>query len=192
MGVLRSDYEEIYRGRAWAYSDRPDEHLIRALVGKQPGRAVDLGGGQGRHALALAALGYDVVLVDSAAEGLHQATAAAEEKGLKMHTHQSDIVNYVPEGPLSLAVASLLFHIPSKTASKKAAAAVGEALIPGGLFYFSLKGYSKDTIELIDTLIDAAGCKPEWTIKHLVTKKDRPRLGVARRNETRALAVKPH
>lgn len=191
MERLRREYEDVYRERAWAYSDRPDEHLIRALEGKSRGRAIDLGGGQGRHALALAGLGYSVTVVDSSAEGLHQVSEAAREKGLDIHTEQSNLSSYEADGSFELVVASLLFHNLSASASKKIAEKMGAALAPGGLFYMSLPGHNRETVELVDSVVAATGCKPEWTIKHLVTKRDRPSLRVARRNETRALAIKP-
>lgn len=186
----RHDYDEVYRTRTWAYSDKPDPQLIKALAGHPRGRALDVGGGQGRHALALSALGYDVEIVDSAAVGLHQASEAAGEAGLRLRVLNQDASSYAPEKGLQVAVAALFFHIPSRNASMKVASSVGDALDEGGLFYMSVPGYTKDTEELLTELIQAAGCETSWLVKHLVTKKERPRLPVPRRNETRALAVK--
>lgn len=186
----RHNYEDIYKHRTWAYSDKPDPELIRALVGVPRGKAVDIGGGQGRHALALAALGFEVLLVDSAQTGLHQASQAAIEKGLNLHVLNVDLGKWEPEEPFGVAVGSLLFHIPPKKVSLRIAQRVGQSLEPGGLFYFSFPGYDKETQALAEEVIEAASCKPLWIQKHLVTKKERPRLQVSRRNETRALATK--
>lgn len=184
------DYAEIYRSRTWAYSDKPDPELIRALVGFPRGRAVDLGGGQGRHALALAALGFHVVLVDSVAEGLHQASAAADERGLPIEVIHADATEYTPGGDIDLVVAALLFHLLSRGKSLKIAERLGQSLKPGGMAYFSVPGYSKENVAFLQELIAAAGCREEWVVKHLVTKKERPRLQVSRRNEARALGRK--
>jgi len=190
--MIRSqhDYDEIYQARTWAYGDRPDPELIRALEGKTRGAAVDLGGGQGRHALALAALGFDVALVDTAKSGLHQAAQEAEERGLHLKIVQQDCKMYAPEGSLQLAVAALFFHVPAERTSLEAAKRIGEGLETEGMLYLSLPGYTNETHEFASRLLRAAGCEQKWVTKKLVTKKDRPRLPVPRRNETRALGIK--
>ena len=59
----------------------PDPLLVEACTGVAPGRALDLGGGAGRHAIWLAQRGWQVVLADVSDEGLalaeKKATAAA-------------------------------------------------------------------------------------------------------------------
>jgi SAM-dependent methyltransferase len=190
LGAARRDYAEIYRSLPWAYGDAPDQELIEALTGHPRGGALDIGGGQGRHALALAALGFKVTLVDKTPEGLQQAAEAAEKKGLSFRLVLSDAADYEPEGRLSVVVAGLFFHHPAHRTALKIAKALGAALQPGGIFYLSLPGYNKENAALAAGVIEASGCEPEFIIKHLVTKKERPRLKVARRNETRALARK--
>lgn len=186
----RRNYDEVYQQR-WAYGDKPDPELIHALTDVARGRAVDIGGGQGRNALALAALGFDVAVVDSSSNGLHQATAAAEEQGLSLHVVQSEIARYEPESGLKAVVAALFFHIPSTKTSLRVAERLGGALDPQGIFYLSMPGFTKETVAFVELLLEAAGCKLDWVTKHLVTKKERPRLPVPRRNETRALGIKP-
>ncbi|MEO7803665.1 MAG: methyltransferase domain-containing protein [Actinomycetota bacterium] len=187
----RHNYDEIYRDLIWAYGDKPDPELIAALTDVVRGRAVDIGGGQGRNALALAALGFDVAVIDSSSNGLHQAAAEAEQRSLPLHVVQSDLAHYEPEPGLKAVVGALFFHIPATKTSLKVAECLGEALDPGGVFYVSLPGFTKETVAFVEQLMETAGCKKDWVVKHLVTKKDRPRLPVARRNETRALGIKP-
>jgi SAM-dependent methyltransferase len=190
LGAARRDYAEIYRSLPWAYGDAPDQELIEALTGHPRGRALDLGGGQGRHALALAALGFNAVIVDKTTEGLQQAAAAAEERGVTLKLVHSDAAKYEPGGVFSVMVAGLFFHHPAHRTALKIAKTLGAALRPGGIFYLSLPGYTKENVTLAADVIEASGCEPEFIVKHLVTKKERPRLKVARRNETRALARK--
>lgn len=187
MGGRDRDYSEMYKQRTWAYGDRPDPELIKALVGVPRGKALDLGGGQGRFALALSALGFDVTLVDKVPDGLHQASANAEERGLPLHTVHSDAAHFQPDDGQQLVVAALFLHIPARRTALKIAERVGESLAPSGLFYLSLPGFTKETQELARAAFAAASCDEGWIIKHLVTKKERPVLSVARRNETRAL-----
>ncbi|MCA1839163.1 MAG: methyltransferase domain-containing protein [Actinobacteria bacterium] len=186
----RHDYQAIYVSEPWAYGDKPDPELIKALEGVPRGRALDLGGGQGRHALALAELGFQVSVVDSAAAGLHQVSEAASLRSLSVHTVQEDAATYEPDPGLVVVVAALFFHIPAHKTSLNIAMNVGSALEQGGLLYVSVPGFSDDTCALVREVIQAAECKEEWLVKHLVTKSERPRLPVPRRNETRALAIK--
>ncbi|MDQ4148917.1 MAG: class I SAM-dependent methyltransferase [Actinomycetota bacterium] len=189
MGRSRN-YEEIYRGLPWAYGQKPDPELMEAVSGLARGRVVDLGGGQGRHALELAAAGFDVEVVDSARSGLDQLATEAADRGLDVRLTCSDLASYVPPRQVSLVVAALIFHIPPRWLSLQIAERVGGRLENGGLFYLSLPGYKAETAKFARELIASAGCVERWVVKHLVTKKDRPRLPVARRNETRALGVK--
>lgn len=188
MIASRHNYEDIYQKKRWAYSDKPDPELIRSLVGVPRGKALDLAGGQGRHSLPLSALGFDVLLVDSAQSGLHQASEAASQQGLSLRVVNADLATWEPEDKVNLAVAALFFHIPARRTSLKIADRIGEALHPGGLFYFSFPGFDRETQQFAEHLIEASGSKKQWIVKHLVTKKERPRLAVPRRNETRVLA----
>lgn len=190
--MIRSqhDYEQIYTSRPWAYGDKPDPELIKALVGVPRGRALDVGGGQGRHAMALAELGFDVTVVDSAPTGLHQVAVAADERGVSIRTVQQDVSKYQPEAGLTVIVAALFFHIPAHKTSLKTAETLGAALATDGLLYISLPGFTPETETFARELIASSGCKEMFVVKHLVTKKERPRLPVPRRNETRALAVR--
>lgn len=189
MSRSPTHYDDMYKAKTWAYGDRPDPEFIRALQGVPRGRALDIAGGQGRHALALSALGFDVSVVDSAASGLHQAAQAAQAQGLPIHIVQADLGSYEPEGPITVVCAALFFHIPARKTALKIATTLGEAMVRSGVLYVSLPGYNEDNLALVDEVLAAAGCTAKWVNKQLVTKKDRPRLPVPRRNETRALAI---
>jgi SAM-dependent methyltransferase len=183
-------YEQIYQFRASVYGT-PDEELMDAMEAVPGGRVLDVGGGQGRHALALAAMGFEVEVVDSAPTGLAQITERAGSLGLSISAVCSDITSYTPQPPLAGVVAALVLHLPSRWASRRAAGNFGRALEPGGLFYLSMPGYSPSTRDLACELLDAAGCEPVCLLKHLVTRMERPDLSVPRRNETRAMGVRP-
>lgn len=188
---IAAEYEEAYRARAWAHGEKPDPELVEALADVPRERALDVGGGQGRHALALAALGFEVTLLDAAAEGLRQAAATAEGRGLVLHVLQGDASRHAPEGPFRVIVASLFFHLPARRTALQVARRLGGALAPGGLLYLSLPHHSRETCGFARELVERARCEEVWVRKALVTKKDRPRLQVGRRNETRALGRRP-
>lgn len=86
----------------WAEPRPPDAFVLRALdaldaLGTR-GRAVDLAGGNGRHALELARRGYGVELWDVSPVGLERAREAAAREGLCITTRCVDLLK---EHPLS-------------------------------------------------------------------------------------------
>jgi SAM-dependent methyltransferase len=182
-------YEALHETTEWAYGEQPDLQLVEALRGIVPGDAVDLGGGQGRHALYLASLGFDVELVDLSAAAIAQAQRTASSAGVCLRTRCSNIAFYRPPAGLKVVVAALLFHVPARHSSLEAARAAGSALAEGGLFYLSLPGVEAGTLALASDLLDAAGCEGR-VVKHVVTRQERPRLPVPRRNETRVVGYR--
>jgi trans-aconitate methyltransferase len=183
-------YEQLHRNNRWAYGEQPDRQLVDAIAGIPPGPAVDLGGGQGRHALYLASLGFDVELVDLSEEALAQAARSAAELGLSLRTVRSNLAFYEPPSGLQVVVGALTFHLPARHASLAAAERLGSALKPGGLLYLSVPGFDDGTAALAQQVLEAAGCSPGRVVKHVVTRAERPRLPVPRRNETRAFGFR--
>lgn len=190
MSTVGRTYEDLYSAQQWAYGRNADAQLMQAVADLPPGRAVDLGGGQGRHALALAALGFDVEVVDSCEAALGQLSAAARAGGLRLATARANIAFYRPPPDIQLAVGALIFHVPARHASLQAARAVGEALNPSGLFYVSVPGFTRQTRALACDVLAEAGSEVQWCVNHVVTREERPRLPVSRRNETRALGIR--
>ena len=92
----------------WAEQREPDAFVLRALDALEPrGRAVDLAGGNGRHALELARRGYEVELWDVSPKGLELARGAAERAGLAITTRCVDLLLERPlrtPRPFDLAV----------------------------------------------------------------------------------------
>lgn len=189
MTLPNSTYEDLHRATGWAYGEQPDSHLVEALRGVAPGAAVDLGGGQGRHALFLASQGFDVELVDFSSAALVQAQETASAAGIRLRTRCSNIAFYEPPAGLQVVVAALLFHVPAPHASLRAARVAGAAMAESGLLYLSIPGFDEATQALASDLLDAAGCEGR-VFKHVVTREERPRLPVPRRNETRVVGYR--
>ena len=84
------------------------------------GRALDLAGGHGRHAIWLARRGLDVTVADISPVGLGLARERAEESGLRVRTACVDLEDY-PRGFRSSfgkrpSPFSMRFFLPSCTA----------------------------------------------------------------------------
>lgn len=94
------------------------------------GRALDVAGGAGRHALWLARRGLAVTLIDVSDDGLALAAAAAQAEGLTLTMVRSDLEHEpLPAGPWDLV---LCFHYLQRDLFP----AIVAGLAPGGLLVF--------------------------------------------------------
>ncbi len=85
------DYDQTWWERRWqealrTHGDRlaqkpPNPHLVEALTGHPPGRALDAGCGHGAETLWLAGHGWEVTAVDFSVSALTQGRALAEAAG---------------------------------------------------------------------------------------------------------------
>jgi tellurite methyltransferase len=100
------------------------DHLL-----PRTGRALDVAGGAGRHALWLAARGLQTTLVDIAPRALAIAQSRAQEQGLHLDTHCVDLeTDALPEGPFDVIV-SMHFLLRSLWPSMRVALAPGGWLV---------------------------------------------------------------
>ncbi|MBL8693663.1 MAG: class I SAM-dependent methyltransferase [Planctomycetes bacterium] len=121
--------------RAAAPAERPVSTLFRALeaaprIKSRAPRALDVACGTGRHACALAALGWEVDAVDISSAGLAIAARHLAARGLRARLLMADL----DEGwPLSAARYELVvvvnFHIRARFGE------LASALAPGGVLF---------------------------------------------------------
>jgi tellurite methyltransferase len=94
------------------------------------GRALDIAGGAGRHAVWLAGRGLAVTLADVSDEGLRLAADAARARGVAIDLARVDLEREpLPEGPWDVVVC---VHYLQRSLFP----AIASALAPGGLFLF--------------------------------------------------------
>lgn len=79
-------YSRLYLDSDANFNHEPNAFLMEVARGRQPGVALDYGMGQGRNAIYLAGLGWDVWGFDPAEGGIAIAQKRAKELGLKLHT----------------------------------------------------------------------------------------------------------
>jgi SAM-dependent methyltransferase len=79
---VRLLWDKVYAARNRIFSERPSELLVRAVADKTPGRALDVGMGQGRNALFLALNNWRVSGFDPSAGGIRQALERARSLGV--------------------------------------------------------------------------------------------------------------
>jgi tellurite methyltransferase len=94
------------------------------------GRCLDVAGGSGRQALALARHGLDVTIADVSPVGLAQAQRHAAAAGLEIRTLAFDIeTSGLPPGPWDVIVCVHFLYRPLFSAA-------ATALVPGGFLVF--------------------------------------------------------
>lgn len=90
--------ERYATGQAHHHAHRdPNPELASLVAGLEPGRAVDLGTGRGRHAIWLAEQGWSVVAVDFSAVGIDQARMRSAESGVEVDWVVADVRTWEPE-----------------------------------------------------------------------------------------------
>ncbi|MFY0407989.1 class I SAM-dependent methyltransferase [Solicola sp. PLA-1-18] len=130
------------------YAEAPDlwgsspNALLTDLVGHlAPGRAVDLGCGDGRHTAWLSGLGWEVEGVDFSPEAVRQASRRPGTDPTRARFTVADATTYAPDGPLDLVLVAYL-HLPDL--ADVLARAVGW-LAPGGRVVYL--GHARENLE---------------------------------------------
>lgn len=120
-------YDELYRGSSEVFTRQPNAFLASVVRDRKPGRALDVGMGQGRNALFLASLGWEVTGFDSAGEGIRQAKKEAARLGLRINAEVNTFEAFdFGRDQWDLIV---LTYEPTKAIASK----VPRALRPGGV-----------------------------------------------------------
>ncbi|QYC42483.1 NADH dehydrogenase [Nonomuraea coxensis DSM 45129] len=129
--------EEFWDGRYGEqdriWSGAPNVALVREAAGLPPGRALDLGCGEGADAIWLAQRGWRVTATDISQVALNRAAEEAARAGVadRIEWRRHDLATSFPEGSYDLVSASYLHspvQLPREEVLRKAAAAV----VPGG------------------------------------------------------------
>jgi SAM-dependent methyltransferase len=143
--VDATEWDERYAaGRQW--SREPNRFFAEAVgaLALAPGRAIDLACGEGRNALWLATLGWDVTAVDFSAVGVERGRAMAAEDGVHVSWVVADLAGFdLGFGAWDL-VAHVYLHWP--TAEREPfLQGLTASLAPGG--HLVLVGHDRTNIE---------------------------------------------
>ena len=122
-------YSEI-EGPRW--SGRPNGRFVAEVSSLAPGRALDVGCGEGADAIWLAQAGWTVVAVDISSVAIVRARDAAQIAGVSVDWVVGDVLA-VPFEAGSLDLISLQYPAIPKAAGTEAFPKLLDALRPGGL-----------------------------------------------------------
>lgn len=127
-------WEQHYGAHDRVWTGRVNAQLADAVESLRPGRALDLGCGEGADALWLADRGWRVVAVDVSHTALQRAAADALDRGLERHIdfQRHDLSDSFPEGIFDLVTAHYL-HSPARLNREQVLRRAAEAVESGGL-----------------------------------------------------------
>lgn len=124
-------WNERYTGDDYFYGTEPNTFLAENAQ-LLAGPVLSLCEGEGRNAVFLAALGLDVLGVDSSDVGLAKAQKLAAARNVTIRTEVADLADFTPAPNTFGAVISIFAHLPSALRSR-VYPLVERSLKPGGI-----------------------------------------------------------
>jgi SAM-dependent methyltransferase len=124
-------WDEAYRKAPKLWGGEPNRFVAEQLGDRRPGRALDLGCGNGRNALWLARAGWQVTAVDFSAVALAAGAEQARAGELEIAWLRRDVTEYVPEPGGYDAVVVAYLQLPAEPLGRVLRAAAA-AVAPGG------------------------------------------------------------
>lgn len=133
--MKQPDWNHRYR-KGEHVNDPPLPLLTTTSKGLEPGRALDLACGPGRHSLALALQGWQVTAVDASAVAVGLLRERAEAAGVAIDVRLADLEKHqfrIPPGAYHLICDT--FYLQRDLFSE-----IREGLCPGGVFLAVIHG----------------------------------------------------
>lgn len=131
----RAYWEDRYGAPGHTWSGNPNPVLVTETADLIPGRAIDIGSGEGGDALWLASRGWHVTGVDISTNALEKARAYVEsvdaEAVERTHWEQHDLTEWVPAERSFDLVSAQFMHLP-EPARRILFRGLAAAVAPGG------------------------------------------------------------
>lgn len=127
----RADWEARYGGEQ-VWSGNPNGTLVAEVADLAPGRALDVGTGEGADALWLAEHGWAVTATDISDNALARVRAEADRRGLDMTLLRADANARAPYGAEAFDLVSLQYGSFARTPDERGLRSLLGAVAPGG------------------------------------------------------------
>jgi SAM-dependent methyltransferase len=137
-------WDERYAGPELIWGSGPNCFVAEELAALPPGRAIDLGTGEGRNAIWLAERGFTVTAVDWSQVGLARAAGLAALRGVSVEWVHADLLDYRPAPGAYDLVLIAYIQLPAGRLTELARAAAA-ALAPGGTLL--AVGHDRDNLD---------------------------------------------
>ena len=125
------DWDTRYAATETMWSVDPNAFLVSRIKGLKPGRALDLGCGEGRNALWLAEERWGVSAVDFSQVAVDRGRDWAKERGLSVDFQVADLIEFAPESESFDLVIVFYLQLPHDEV-RQVLGHAAEALAPGG------------------------------------------------------------
>ena len=127
-GQDAQEWDSRYSGSDRVWSAAPNAWVARTVGAWFTGRALDLGAGEGRHSVWLAALGWQVTAVDFSAAGIERGRDGAQDVGVEVDWVVADVRTWEPpEGATFDLILAAYLHLPDDVLAR-----ARDWLAPGG------------------------------------------------------------
>lgn len=167
------NWDERYSEPGYSYGTAPNDFLVSVVDIIPKGKILSLAEGEGRNAVYLASLGYEVTGVDGSEVGLCKAVELATARGVNITTIQADLSKFEIETEQWDGIIACYCHVPSVIRTPLHQAVV-RGLKPGGVFV--LEAFSKDQLsydtggpQSLDMLMSLDELKHEFAGLELVS-----------------------
>lgn len=138
-------WDERYSEPGYAYGTEPNRFLVSVADRIPRGAVLCLAEGEGRNAVYLAGLGFDVTAVDSSAIGLKKTRFLARERGVNVATVNADLTDFPIEPGAWQGIVSIFCHLPPVVRAALHERCI-RGLAPHGAFV--LEGFTPRQLEL--------------------------------------------
>ncbi|BBY16864.1 class I SAM-dependent methyltransferase [Mycolicibacterium litorale] len=129
---VQQEWDERYSGAEQLFSGRPNTVLVAEVSGLTPGRALDVGCGEGADAVWLATMGWTVTGLDVSQVALDRAASRAKNAGVEVNWLRADLVEAsLPVGGFDLVSAQ--YPALRSSENRDAERALVTAVAPGGV-----------------------------------------------------------
>ena len=174
-----ADWDHRYRGdQVW--SGDPNASLVAELAGVAPGRALDVGAGEGGDAIWLAEHGWQVTASDISQQALDRVVAEGARRGVQIEGHRTDAnaLAVFAAGAFDLVTAH---YVPiRRTPDRRGVRNLLEAVAPGGTLLVvshdlepmrasgdteNHQPYDPDAYLTVADFVDVLEDSSEWEIK---------------------------
>ncbi len=143
--MTKQVWDERYTAEDYVYGMEPND-LVRTEANRiPPGPVLCLAEGEGRNAVFLAGLGYQVTVVDYSAVGLRKAERLARDRGVAIELVEADLATYELGSGEWSGIVSIFAHVPVAIRQRVHSAIPG-ALRPDGVLILEM--YRPEQLEL--------------------------------------------
>jgi cyclopropane fatty-acyl-phospholipid synthase-like methyltransferase len=163
-------FDLFYTKQKSYFGEAPSDGLVAALeqYAVKPGKALDIGAGEGRNALYLAHLGFSVDAVEPSQDGAQKIEEKAKELGLNIDVKNTDYLADSRETEYDCIVAATSLDHMADDYLQKALSKLKKSLKVGGVVYIVV--FTQEDPGFSGDLENASECAP--FIQHYFKKNE--------------------